>query len=302
MAEKDIMEKTLESYEDVFTDIVNVLLFSGKKIIRAEDLQEKAPRAVYKADGKLRETERDVIKQWKKDNICIGLENQTTSDPDMPLRVIGYDGAEYRAQLLKKTKVDRYPIITLVLYFGYDKHWKKATALRGCLKIPEELYPYVNEHKINLFEIAYLTDEQLSMFESDFAIIADYFVQMRKNGDYQPTARQILHVQETQSFLSILTGDSRFEEACNDKEGEVRTMCEVLDKIEKRGELRGMEQGMQQGMQQGIQQGMELGILTERERIIRLLYKEGISVKQISSTLKMPEKEVKLIVGSPIIL
>ena len=117
---------------------------------------------------------------------------------------------------------------------------------------------------------------------------------MRKNGDYQPTARQIRHVQETLSFLSILTGDNRFEEACNDKEGEVRTMCEVLDRIEKRGEIRGMEQGMQQGM--------ELGILTERERIIRLLYEEGNSVKQISSTLKMPEKAIQLIVGNPIVL
>ena len=38
MAEKDIMEKTLESHEDVFADIVNVLLFGGKKLIRAEDL------------------------------------------------------------------------------------------------------------------------------------------------------------------------------------------------------------------------------------------------------------------------
>lgn len=71
-------------------------------------------------------------------------------------------------------------------------------------------------------------------------------------------------------------------------------MCEVLDRIEKRGEIRGMEQGMQQGM--------ELGILTERERIIRLLYEEGNSVKQISSTLKMPEKAIQLIVGNPIVL
>ena len=38
MAEKDIMEKTLESHEDVFADIVNVLLFSGKKIIRVLEL------------------------------------------------------------------------------------------------------------------------------------------------------------------------------------------------------------------------------------------------------------------------
>ena len=64
MGEKDIAEKHLEDLNDVFADIVNVLLFNGKKIIRAEDLQEKAPRAVYKADGKLHETERDVIKHW----------------------------------------------------------------------------------------------------------------------------------------------------------------------------------------------------------------------------------------------
>lgn len=30
-----------------------------------------------------------------------GLKNQTDSDADMPLRVISYDGAEYRAQLIR---------------------------------------------------------------------------------------------------------------------------------------------------------------------------------------------------------
>ena len=33
MAEKDISEKILESYNDVFADIVNVLLFNGEKVI-----------------------------------------------------------------------------------------------------------------------------------------------------------------------------------------------------------------------------------------------------------------------------
>lgn len=80
-----------------------------------------------------------MIKQWKKDNICIaciGLENQTASDPDMPLRVIAYDGAEYRAQLLKQPKVDRYPIVTLVLYFGYDKHWGENNSTSGMSENP----------------------------------------------------------------------------------------------------------------------------------------------------------------------
>ena len=63
-----------------------------------------------------------MAKRGSKQNIriaCVGLENQTRPDPDMPLRVIGYDGAEYRAELNGN---DRYPVVTLVLYFGYDKH------------------------------------------------------------------------------------------------------------------------------------------------------------------------------------
>ena len=66
MAEKDITEKVLESYNDVFSDIVNVLLFDGKTVIKADELEDQAPRAYYKADGKIREIKRDVAKRWKK--------------------------------------------------------------------------------------------------------------------------------------------------------------------------------------------------------------------------------------------
>ncbi len=34
MGEMDIAEKILESYNDVFADIVNVLLFNGKSVIK----------------------------------------------------------------------------------------------------------------------------------------------------------------------------------------------------------------------------------------------------------------------------
>ena len=50
---------------------------------------------------------------------CIGFENQTEPDADMPLRVYSYDGAEYRSQLLKENRGNpRYPVVTLILYFG----------------------------------------------------------------------------------------------------------------------------------------------------------------------------------------
>ena len=71
-------------------------------------------------------------------------------------------------------------------------------------------------------------------------------------------------------------------------------MCEVLDRIEKRGR--------EEGIKQGIEQGIEQGILTERERMIRKIYKKGYSVEQISEIVEMPEQAVKLIVGEPVII
>ena len=66
-------------------------------------------------------------------------------------------------------------------------------------------------------------------------------------------------------------------------------MCEVLDRIEKRGEQRGLEQGRKQGIEQGIAKGIEQMILR--------MYKNGYSIKQISRVAEMSEKSVKGIVG-----
>ena len=258
MAGKDATEKILEAYNDVFSDIVNVLLFQGEEVLKADELEDQAPRSYYKADGKVHEIERDVAKRWKKEQIrlaCIGVENQTGIDPDMPLRVISYDGAEYRAQLLEKENAVRYPVVTLVLYFGHKKHWNQAKSLLERVDVPEKFRPFVNDYKINLFEIAYLTRKQVELFQSDFRIVADYFVQKREKNDYTPSAQTMKHVQETLQLLSVMTGDHRFEDVCNDQqEGGPQNMCEVLERVENRG----IQIGMQKGTQSGIQQGEDM--------------------------------------------
>ena len=43
MGEKDIAEKTLEAYNDVFADIVYVLLFDGKRLVQENELETKYP-------------------------------------------------------------------------------------------------------------------------------------------------------------------------------------------------------------------------------------------------------------------
>ena len=106
---------------------------------------------------------------------------------------------------------------------------------------------------INVFEIAYLTDEELSRFHSDFRIVADYFVQMQRSGDYIPSREEIKHVEAVLQLLSIMTDDTRFEDVLNKEDGEegtggVHTMCEFLDRVEARGEARGVAIGEARGV------------------------------------------------------
>ena len=134
MANKDATEKLLEDYNDVFADIANALLFKGQQIIQENDLTPERPRSIYKADGKFHEQERDVAKYWRNSTIRIallGFENQTADDADMPLRVISYDGASYKQQLLDKKAKQRYPVTTIVLYFGTKRHWKSSVNIVG---------------------------------------------------------------------------------------------------------------------------------------------------------------------------
>ena len=104
MGQKDLAEKQLEDYNDVFADILNVLLYTGDRIVDPSELQEADPRSRYMTKGSYHELERDVAKYWNQCNIHIafyGIENQTEQDYEMPMRLIGYDGSAYRSQLLR---------------------------------------------------------------------------------------------------------------------------------------------------------------------------------------------------------
>ena len=102
---KDSTEKTLIALNDVFADIFNVLVFGGKQAVTPNFLEDITGISQYKADDSLlHEQERDTYKLWKNQNVnlfIMGVENQSRPDRDMPFRVIGYDGASYRSQLLK---------------------------------------------------------------------------------------------------------------------------------------------------------------------------------------------------------
>lgn len=71
MAEKDMTEKALKAYNNVFADIVNCLLFHGEERIMEDDLEQCRERSVYLGEKALREQERDTSKFLEKHNIRI---------------------------------------------------------------------------------------------------------------------------------------------------------------------------------------------------------------------------------------
>ena len=290
MGEKDITEKVLLSYNDVFADLMNVLLFDGRNVVDPDELEDQLPRSHYKADGKIRELERDVVKRWKKNNIriaCIGIENQTEPDKYTVLRVAGYDGAEYRAQMINLEKgMEPYPVITMVLYFGYKKHWDQPTSLYDALNVPDDLKPFVNDIKINLFEIAYLSREQVNMFQSDFKVVADYFVQMAENGDYIASADELNHVQEVLQLLNVMEKDHRFEKYLNEKEPEkeVQTMSDWLTKVINEADAKGKAEGEAKGKAEGEAKGK-----AEGENKMAALMKKLLSEGRIEDAEKATE-------------
>ena len=295
----DITQKNLEAYNDVFADIVNVLLFHGKTLIVPDDLEQADPYSYYKAAGRIRGQERDVSKYWRHNQFRIaflGIENQILADRDMPLRVIGYDGAAYRNQLFftkdskgkrVQNRSERYPVITLVLYFGTSP-WKTSRSLKACLQIPEALRPFVNDYRINLFEIAFLPREQLDLFKSDFKVVADYFVQKRMNRGYKPSRQKLMHVREVLQMLSALTKDNRFSEDINDiEEGDEYNMEVILDRViekgRKEGRMEGRKEGRMEGRKEGRMEGRKEGRILEAVDIYKKEMKldESIIINQL---------------------
>ena len=294
---KDITQKMLERYNDVFADIVNVLLFNGKRIVDEDALTDTPVDSALKIDGEIHSQDRDVAKYWKNSQINIalfGLENQTVPDKLMPMRVIGYDGAEYKKQVLEENRYKKkYPVITLVLYMGYDRNWKYSNSLLDLLEVDENLKPYVSDYRINVFEIAFLDREKIELFKSDFRMLADYLYQMRTNNSYKGDESNIKHVDEILMLMSAMSGFKNVENIIKvAHERKVSNMKGFFELAEEKG----LEKGLELGRTEGREEGLELGRTEGREEGLQLGRTEGADMVSELNTILAREGNLEKII------
>lgn len=289
MAEKDKIQKTLESYNDVFADIVNVLLFNGEQIVKENDLTDAQTFSYYKMDTKnIHSQERDVAKIWNNGEIrisFIGLENQMKPFKFMPFRVIGYDGAAYRNQLNEKLREKGYPVVTLVLYFGTKRRWKNYKSLKEIIEIPKALDSFINDYRINVFELAWLSDEQINSFTSDFRYVAILLRRLRTGKPYPLDNVSYRHAREILDLFYVMSQNNRdfesfFEE--DSKNGNIFTGRTDMNKL----------------IQSFIIEGAEQKAIEDAKSF----YANGASIELISKSLKMTPEQVKEIVKDVVVL
>ena len=137
--------------------------------------------------------------------------------------------------------------------------------------------------------------------------MADYLVQMRKNGEYVPSEWTMVHVREVLNLMSRVTNDSRFRYAADEieKGDEPKNMCTVLDKVESRGRQIGITEGRKEGRREGHLEAAELmnflwsngraGETTLKKRLLTKIIsisfsKNMLTAKQLIIAMKALEK------------
>ena len=176
---------------------------------------------------------------------------------------------------------------------GYDRNWKYSNSLLDLLEVDENLKPYVNDYKINIFEIAFLDREKIELFKSDFRMLADYLYQMRTTDSYEGDESDIKHVDEILMLMSAMSGFKNIENIIKvAHERKVSNMKGFFELAEEKGLERGLELGREEGREEGLQLGRTEGI----EKGLELGRTEGADMVSELNTILAREGNLEKII------
>lgn len=307
----DTVLKNYWSDNEQFADIFNAVLFKGKQIIKAEELEdvdtEESSLLEHRDYVESIKASRDNIKVSKRSTafrvelVMLGMESQEHIHYAMPMRVMGYDYGTYKKQydnnakkykaskgmeedeyLSRMKKTDRFmPVITIVVYYG-EKPWDGALSLHGMLDIPSEMESFVNDYRMLLVEarqndLIFHNINNRAFFHM-LKVILDKSIPRdeakKKVIDY---ARE--HNVDKKVIMTVAgAANCRIDYHALSMKGDI-DMCTLFDEIAKEGEVKGI-----------IETGLDFG-LSENDILERLQRKLNLSLQMAQEYLRMFGKQ-----------
>ena len=280
MADKvrtDVLLKDFWRVNGRFADLFNAVIFQGKEVLKAEELQEMDTD--MSGVIRFREHEeslvrvRDVVKKmaFGVEFVVLGIESQQKIHYAMPLRTMLYDGMgylkEYReiTQSMKKEKGkwteeeflsgmrkgDRlHPIITIVIYYS-EYVWDGPMCLKDMIvEMPEEIEKIFSDYKMNLVQVrdsgqyTFHNEDVRTVFEISREIFQGNFEKINREYKDRDINQELIRV------IGKITDSSKLME--QNKEGEMGNMCTALRKLEEECERKGRKEGHERGLEAGI--------------------------------------------------
>nr|WP_304971482.1 hypothetical protein [uncultured Acetatifactor sp.] len=283
MAEKDILEKSLLSYEDVFTDCINTLVYGGRRRLEEGRTQPAPTESFYQGAEGLRNQLCDTSRYLLEEGRIVAqylIENETGLRRKQILRKASYQGGAYRQQLGNGRPA--YAVIGIVMAWS-GKGSRIPRSLHQLLEedgVPADLLEQVDEARMEVIHMNSLPAETRRKFTGDMGFVADFL----NEGSFQGRSGQrIRHPSALCRMMETLTGDSRFtgqigELMEKESKGEDVMMCEYIDMLEARGEARGVAIGEARGVAIGEARGVTIGEArgeTKLSSLLERLYEQG---------------------------
>ncbi len=209
------------------------------------------------------------------------FEHQSTVDPTMPLRLLGYIG-EILTQHHKAYGLPLPPVLPFVLHQG-PENWNVSTAFEDLFALPDdiaaELLPFLPKFHHALLDLS-RSDPASEESDSQLRIVLhlmklarkrqllEYFLWLADN--------IIAHLPErllARLLIYALHADSEldaqqiYRSLSSNPELEKRVMS-VAEKLKAEGRVEGRTEGLSQGLSQGFSQGLLIGKIQTLEELL----------------------------------
>lgn len=319
MKEKDLAANKYFRDNRRFADVMNVGLFGGEKIVRAECLKDKDVFAGSMEGKRQKKTGvleyRDVIKKsmFGVNFAILGVENQTDIHYAMPARIMGYDYLSYKEQLqeIRKrhredkdlsgaeytsgfSKTDKlHPTLTLIIYYGKEP-WDGPGCLSEILdwtQIPEKLRKLVVDYPIYVLDVQRFqhTEELSTDVELLFGVL-----QRRENKkelqSYVEERREIFSdiPEDTYDMLEAFTNINELKKIHQNKKekgGKNMDFCKALEDLQSDARTDGIQQSIIEllEMKEITNEKVKQKIFSQRDNSI---LKEWLKIAAVSNSVE----------------
>lgn len=311
MGRADVYESDYLESEEIFADLVNGVLYQGRRVVRPEDLREQDGE-LRSLSGKIaKKTIRDKVRLWKGTILAVFVvENQTKVDYHMVIRAMLSESMAYDKQWKKRKdqlssgkeklspdefisgmrKEDKFiPVITIVVYYGTEKPWDGAKSLYELLDAEgyeKEVFPFITNYQLNVFD--YHDHDSFGQFHTELQTVFEFL----RYSDNEKLLREKMESHreqyeelsnEAKILLAQLTNMKEVSDIGEEdfRKGEF-SMCKAFEDREKRG--RAIEI---------IETGHEFHF-SEDQILERLQNKLNISAEEASAYIAEIELEEKV--------